>query len=345
MLKLALEVEGQTNTVSLVIALAEYAASFPINSESAIDMARRSLIDALGRSFEALRDPDCASLAGPLVPGAVMPGGARVPGTSLELDPAQAAFCTALILCRSGDANPWLALRSGHAPDSLGAILAVADYQARKATMEGKPPPKVRDVLVAIVKALEIQGVLAFVGGHHEVEIGIESIRLVRVAAAALVTAQLGGTLGQIVTAASYACIDGGMVLEGQERYDIGRRSWATADAINRAVRHACQTMARARASYLTAIDLEAVDLAGRLLGAKPSTARNPFGSEIIDQLVGLCEPDQVAQLTTRFRASVDRYFPPRQAERVKALFAAPERLDGLPFNELIAALVTNGAR
>jgi 2-methylcitrate dehydratase len=337
MLKLALEVEGQTNTVSLVVALAEYAASFPINSESAIDMARRSLIDALGRSFEALRDPECASLAGPLVPGAVMPGGARVPGTSLELDPAQAAFCTALILCRSGDANPWLALRSGHAPDSLGAILAVADYQARKATMEGKPPPKVRDVLVAIVKALEIQGVLAFVGGDH--------IRLVRVAAAALVTAQLGGTLGQIVTAASYACLDGGMVLDGQERYDTGRRSWATADAINRAVRHACQTMARARASYLTAIELEAVDLAGRLLGAKPSTAKQPFGTEIIDQLVGLREPDPVAQLTTRFRAAVDRYFPPRQAERVKALFAAPERLDDLPFNELTAALVTNGAR
>jgi 2-methylcitrate dehydratase len=345
MLNPALEVEDPTNTVSLVVALADYAASFPINSDSAIETARRSLMDAFGRGFEALRDPECASLISPLVPGAVMPGGARVPGTSLELDPAQAAFCTGLMLCRSGSANPWLALRSGHAPDSLGAILAVADYQARKATMEGKSPPKVRDVLAAIVKALEIQGVLAFEGGSDELETGFETIRLARVAAAAIVTAQLGGTLGQIVIAVSHACIDGGMLIQGAERYDIGRRSWAMADAISRAVRHACQTMAAARSSYLTSVDLEAVDLAGRLLGARPSIVKKPFGTEIIDRLAGPRESEEVVQLTTRFRVAVDRYFPPRQAERVKALFAAPERLDDLPFNELLAALVTNGAR
>src|SRR6185437_16176648 len=126
------EVEDQSNTVSLVVGLANYAATHAITSNSAIATARLCFIDALARGFEALRDPECAALIGPLVPGALMPGGARVPGTSLELDPVQAAFCNGLMLCRPANGDHWQALSSGRAADSLGAILAVADYLARK---------------------------------------------------------------------------------------------------------------------------------------------------------------------------------------------------------------------
>src|ERR1700677_2043104 len=101
MLNPALEAELQTNTASLIVALADYATGFAIGSGTAIRTARHCLIDALGGGFEALREPECAALIGPLVPGSLMPGGARVPGTSLELDPAQAAFCTGLMLARS----------------------------------------------------------------------------------------------------------------------------------------------------------------------------------------------------------------------------------------------------
>lgn len=328
--------------MSPVITVADYAASFVINSDSAIDTARQCLIDALARGFEALRDPECAALIGPLVPGAVMPGGARVPGTSLELDPAQAAFCLGVMFCRSASREHWLALRCGHAADSLGAILATADYRARKATMQGTPPPKVRDVLATSVKAMEIQGVLAREDGYHQA--GMASLRLARIAATAVATAMLGGTSGQIASALSYAYVDSGMSIDTDEP-DVGRRDRATADAISRAVRHACQAMAAGHSSHLTALDPKTVDLADGFLGAKPSTAEQPLGTGVIDRLATRGGRPQVAQLTTRFRSAVERYFPARQAERIKALFATPERLDDLPVNELLAVLVTNGAK
>ena len=345
MLNPALEVEDQTQAVSLIVALAEYATTFTVESDAAIQSARHCLIDALGSGFAALREPARAALIGPLVPGALMPGGARVPGTSLELDPAQAAFCTGLMLCRPVAGGHWQALRSGRATDSFAAILAVADYLARKAVMEGKPPPKVRDVLQAIVKTLEIQGVLAFDGDASESGNATAAIRLVRAACTAVITAQLGGDLGQIVAALSYACTDGDAPIEAGERYHTWRRDWARADALGRAVRHACQATAAGRASYLTSVDLEAVDLAGKLLGAKPSLPVRIFASDIGERLAADRQPQEAAQLAARFRAAVDGYFPARQAERIKALFTTPERLDELPVNELLAALVTNGAR
>lgn len=346
MLDPALEIKAESNTASLVVALAEYAATYTITNDSAIAAARDSLIDALAHGFEALREPECAALIGPLVPGALMPGGARVPGTSLELDPAQAAFCTGLMLCWSPTGSHWAALHGGRAADPIGAILAVADYQGRKALMEGKPPPKVRDVLAAIAKALEVQGVLAAEGGRQQIGIGTATIRVARVAATAIVTAQLGGALRQIVTALSYACLDGSALIDAEEeQYDLVREDWARADAASRAVRHACQAVATVPPGHLTTLDLEAVNLAGKLLGAKRSTPAKPFGTEVIGRLTGLRKPQTLAQLARRFQTAVDRYFPPRQAERIKALFAAPERLDDLPVSELLAALVTNGSR
>ncbi|MGH8296750.1 MAG: MmgE/PrpD family protein, partial [Steroidobacteraceae bacterium] len=306
------------------------------------ETARHCLIDALGRGLEALRDPDCACQIGPLVPGAVMPGGARVPGTSLELEPAQAAFCTGLMLCRPVAGDPWLASSGTRATDSLGALLAAADYQARKAAMEGKPPPRVRDVLAVSVKALEIQGVLAAALGDGT---GAAALRCVRVAAAAVVSAQLGGSREQIAMAVSHAFRDGEMVVHPDERYAIGRRDWAAADTLGRAVRLACQATASARPSFLMSAGIRLADLAASPLGAGPATAMKPLGTALMDGLAALQKQQQAAQLTRRFQAAVDRYYTARQAERVKTLFAAPERLDDLPVNEMIAALVTNGSR
>jgi 2-methylcitrate dehydratase PrpD len=328
MLNPALEVEHQTNTASLVAALADYATGFAIADAAAIRTARHCLIDALGSGLEALREPECAALVGPLVPGSMMPGGARVPGTSLELDPAQAAFCTTLMLCRPASHGNWMTSRS-----AFGALLAIADYQGRKAIMEGKPPPKVRDVLAAMIKTVEIEGMLA-------TESAV--MQPARIAITAIVTAQLGGALGQIVTALSYACSDGGMQIDTDERCDIGRKDWARADAISRAVRHACQAMA-AGSSYLT--HSAAVDLAGKRLGARSWGPKKSFGTAIIDHVAASRGPLEVAELTKRFQSAVERHFPARQGERIKALFAAPERLDDLPVNELLAVLVTNGAR
>ncbi|HXS21544.1 MAG TPA: MmgE/PrpD family protein [Steroidobacteraceae bacterium] len=329
--------------MSPIVALASYAATFAIDSESAIRTARHCLIDALARGFEALDDPERAALIGPLVPGALMPGGARVPGTSLELDPAQAAFCNGVMLCRPAGSEHWLALECGHAADSLGAILSIADYQARKATMEGQSPPKVRDLLSAAVKALEIQGVLALEGGHHHSQTA--AIRLARVAATAVVTAQLGGKVGEIAEALSYSCIDGGTATGVDEERAMGRGEWATADAISRAVRHACQVMAAARPSAATSLHPRTLELAARLLGPGAWKAAQPFGTKVIEQIAARRSRQDVVELTSRFQSAVDRRFPARQAERIKTLFAAPERLIDLPVNEVLAALVANGSR
>jgi 2-methylcitrate dehydratase len=336
--------EAQTNTVGVIFTLSNYAAAFAVERESAIETARHCLIHCLGRGFEALRDPECAPLVGPVVPGALMPGGARVPGTSLELEPVQAAFCIGLLFCRRVSADHWLASVRAYAGDWLGAILAVADHQARKAAMEGRTPPRVRDLLIAIVKALEIQAVLASIEEEEDPAAADESIRLARAAATAVVAAQLGGTPGQIATAVSYSSLDGEMFVHPDEPYTVARGYWAAADTISRGVRRAYQATAADRPAFLTAVDLTIVELADSQLGTTPFTPRKSFGTAAVDRLARARRPQDVARLMSGFNAAVEASFPARQAERIKALFAAPRELDELPVNELIAALVTNGA-
>ena len=77
---------------SVLVAIADYAHGAKITSDTAYTTARYCLMDTLACGFQALKYPACTKLLGPVVPGAVMPGGARVPGTSYELDPVQAAF-------------------------------------------------------------------------------------------------------------------------------------------------------------------------------------------------------------------------------------------------------------
>jgi 2-methylcitrate dehydratase len=340
------ELEDRSDAISLASAIADYARSFLVNNDSAIDMARYCLIDALGHGFEALRDPDCASLVGPLVPGAMMPGGARVPGTSLELDPPQAAFCLAAMFSRRAGSDDEPELLSRQAAGPLAALLATADYRARKAVMEGTSPPTVRDLLAATIKAISIQRALALPRNDRDHDgTGISALRLTPLAVAATAAADLGGTRAQIVSAMRYACIDGAMSAEADEPRDAGLGQWATADAISRAVRHACQAVVPGRSAPWTPADLHTMGPIGSLLGSKISSSQHPLGIGTIDRLATRQDRQGPELLRTRFRATVDRHFPARQAERIKLLFAAPERLDDLPLNELLAALVTNGAR
>ena len=71
--------------------IARYVASYPVGDE-ALNAARLCLFDALACALEALDQPECTKLLGPLVPGTVVPNGARLPGTAYVLDPATAAF-------------------------------------------------------------------------------------------------------------------------------------------------------------------------------------------------------------------------------------------------------------
>src|SRR5499427_6077409 len=219
-------------------AIARYARDATITSTSAYETARYCLMDTLACGFQALKYPACRKLLGPVVPGAVMVGGARVPGTSYELDPVQAAFNIGAMIRWLDFNDTWLAAEWGHPSDNLGGILAVADYLARQAVMSGRPPLTVRELLTAMIKAHEIQGVLALENSFNRV--GLDHVLLVRVASTAVVTAMLGGTRDQIINALSLAWLDGGALRAYRHAPNTGsRKSWAAGDATSRGVQHA----------------------------------------------------------------------------------------------------------
>src|SRR5499433_2423657 len=175
-----------------LVAIADYAGSFSVKSKQAYETARYCLMDTLACGFQALRYPACRKLLGPVVPGAVMTGGARVPGTSFELDPVQAAFNIGAMIRWLDFNDTWLAAEWGHPSDNLGGILSVADYMART----GRKSLTIGDVLHAMIKAHEIQGILALENSFNRV--GLDHVLLVRVATAAVCTALLGGNKQQI---------------------------------------------------------------------------------------------------------------------------------------------------
>jgi 2-methylcitrate dehydratase len=470
---------------ALLSAIAAYARDARIDSATAYETARYCFMDTLACGFQAMKYPACRKLLGPVVPGAVMPGGARVPGTSYELDPVQAAFNIGALVRWLDFNDTWLAAEWGHPSDNLGGILAVADYLARTAVMQGLDPPTVRDVLTAMIKAHEIQGVLALENSFNRV--GLDHVLLVRVASTAVVTAMLSGTLEQVVNAVSNAWIDGGALRTYRHAPNTGsRKSWAAGDATSRAVRLALIALT-GEMGYPSALSAKTWGFQDVLFKGKALALPQPFGSyvmenvlfkisypaefhaqtaveaamtlhpqvrerladidrivietqepgvRIIDKTGPLANPadrdhciqymvaiplifgrltaadyeDAVAAdprvdalrarmqvrenptftteyyaadkryignavqvffkdgtatervavdfpighrkrraegmpvLVRKFQASVDAHYPPKQAEKVKALFARGAALDAMPVNELMAALVTNGA-
>jgi 2-methylcitrate dehydratase len=265
-------------------AIAEYAKSYRVTSAAAYDTARYCLMDTLACGFLALQYPACRKLLGPVVPGAMMPGGARVPGTSFELDPVQAAFNIGAMIRWLDFNDTWLAAEWGHPSDNLGAILAVADYRARLAVMSGKAPPTVRDLLTAMVKAHEIQGVLALENSFNRV--GLDHVLLVRVASTAVVTAMLDGTLEQVVNAVSNAWIDGGALRTYRHAPNTGsRKSWAAGDATSRAVRLALMALT-GEMGYPSALSAKTWGFSDVLFKGKPIVLPQPFGSYVMENVL-----------------------------------------------------------
>ena len=145
----------------VLLDIADYALKYSIKSKEAYNTARLCLMDTLGCGFEALSYPACTKLMGPGVPGATMQDGAKVPGTSFQLDPVMAAFNIGCMIRWLDYNDTWLAAEWGHPSDNLGGILATADYLSRQCVASGRKPLLMRDVLSAMIKAHEIQGVIA----------------------------------------------------------------------------------------------------------------------------------------------------------------------------------------
>src|SRR3954467_14646756 len=222
--------------------IADYATKHVIISDEAYDTARYCLMDTLGCGFEALEYPACTKLLGPVVPGTVVPHGAKVPGTPYQLDPIQAAFNIGTMIRWLDFNDTWLAAEWGHPSDNLGGILAIADWLSRTAVAQGKAPLTMRDVLTAMIQAHEIQGVIALENSFNRV--GLDHVVLVKVASTAVVTKLLGGTREEVINALSQAWVDGQSLRTYRHAPNTGsRKSWAAGDATSRAVRLALTTL------------------------------------------------------------------------------------------------------
>jgi 2-methylcitrate dehydratase len=268
----------------VLVAIAEYVKNFSVQSELAYHTARYGLMDTLACGFQALRFPACTKLLGPVVPGAVMPGGARVPGTSYELDPVQAAFNIGTMIRWLDFNDTWLAAEWGHPSDNLGGILAVADYLSRKARMEGSEPLTVRDVLTAMIKAHEIQGVIALKNSFNRA--GLDHVLLVRVATTAVATTMMGGSYEQIIDAVSNAWIDGGALRTYRHAPNTGsRKSWAAGDATSRGVRHALMSLS-GEMGYPSALSAPKWGFYDVLFDGQPFSLPQPFGSYVMENVL-----------------------------------------------------------
>lgn len=265
---------------SLLVEIADYIHNAEINSELAYDTARHCLMDSIGCGFLALAYPACRKMLGPVVPGASLSGGCRVPGTSLELDPVKAAFDIGTIVRWLDFNDTWLAAEWGHPSDNLGAILACADYQNR---VKGETF-SVRDILTAMIKAHEVQGILALDNSFNRV--GLDHVLLVRIASTAIASKMLGCDYDQTLNALSNAWIDGGALRTYRHSPNTGsRKSWAAGDATSRAVRLALIAKT-GEMGYATALSAPNWGFQDVLFNGKPLTLARPLDSYVMENIL-----------------------------------------------------------
>ena len=265
--------------------IADYVADYAIESPRAYDTARNCLLDSLGCAVLALNYPACTRVLGPVVPGGELVRGVPVPGTSFELDPVAAAFNIGAMIRWLDYNDTWLAAEWGHPSDNLGAILACSDYVARNEDANASTASSTMgDVLTAMIKAYEIQGVLAL--DHAFNRVGLDHVLLVRIASTAVSTALLGGNRQQIINAVSNAWIDGGALRTYRHGPNTGsRKSWAAGDAASRGVRLAL--LARAgEMGYPTALSAKTWGFHDVLFDRRTIELGKPLGSYVIENVL-----------------------------------------------------------
>jgi 2-methylcitrate dehydratase len=268
----------------VLVDIADYVTHYRIDSAEAYRTARLCLMDTLGCGLEALGFPACTKLLGPIVPGTVVPHGAKVPGTQHQLDPVQAAFNIGAMIRWLDFNDTWLAAEWGHPSDNLGGILATADWLARTAVAHGKPTPRMRDVLTGMIKAHELQGVLALENAFNRV--GLDHVVLVKVASTAVVSWLLGLSHDEIINALSLAWVDGQSLRTYRHAPNTGsRKSWAAGDATSRAVRLALIAKT-GEMGYLSALTAKTWGFYDVLFKGNAFKLSRPYGSYVVENVL-----------------------------------------------------------
>ncbi|MHB8846108.1 MAG: bifunctional 2-methylcitrate dehydratase/aconitate hydratase [Nitrospirota bacterium] len=264
--------------------MADYVRDFTITSDEAYETARYCLIDTLGCGIEALNYPACTKLMGPIVPGTVVPHGAKVPGTQFQLDPVQAAFNIGAMVRWLDFNDTWLAAEWGHPSDNLGGILATADWLSRTRIAAGKDPLIMKTVLEAMIKAHEIQGVMALENAFNRV--GLDHVVLVKVASAAVCAWLMGGSRDEIINSISQAFVDGQSLRTYRHAPNTGsRKSWAAGDATSRAVRLALFSL-KGEMGIPGVLTAKGWGFYDAIFKGKEFAFQRPYGSYVMEQIL-----------------------------------------------------------
>jgi 2-methylcitrate dehydratase len=264
--------------------ITDYVLRFQVNSEEALQTARYCLMDTLGCGMEALLYPACTKLLGPIVPGIQVQNGARVPGTDYVLDPVQAAFNLGAMVRWLDFNDTWLAAEWGHPSDNLGGILMTADWHSRKAVVNGEEPLLMGDVLTAMIKAHEIQGVLALENSFNRV--GLDHVILVKIASTAVISGLLGATREQMINALSNVWVDGQALRTYRHAPNTGsRKSWAAGDATSRAVWLSLIAL-RGEMGYPSAISAPTWGFKDVLFKGREISLPKDFGSYVMENVL-----------------------------------------------------------
>jgi 2-methylcitrate dehydratase len=268
----------------ILVDIADYVLKTRINRPLAYDTARNCLIDTLGCGFEALGYPACTKLLGPIVPGTTVPHGAKVPGTPFQLDPVQAAFNIGAMIRWLDFNDTWLAAEWGHPSDNLGGILATADWLSRCAVAQGRKPLLMKDVLTAMIKAHEIQGVFALENSFNRV--GLDHVILVKLASTAVVAQMLGLNREEIINAVSLAFVDGQALRTYRHAPNTGsRKSWAAGDATARGVRLALMA-AKGEMGYPSVLSAKTWGFYDVLFKGKSFSLPQKLGSYVMENVL-----------------------------------------------------------
>ncbi|MDE9536015.1 bifunctional 2-methylcitrate dehydratase/aconitate hydratase [Xenorhabdus bovienii] len=268
----------------VIVDIVDYVMDDTITSPVAYETAHYCFLDTLGCGLEALEYPACKKLLGPIVPGTVVPNGARVPGTQFQLDPVQAAFNIGTLIRWLDFNDTWLAAEWGHPSDNLGGILAIADWLSRTAVANGKQSLTIKDVLTGMIKAHEIQGCLALENAFNKV--GLDHVVLVKVASTAVVAQMLGLAREEILSAVSLAWVDGQSLRTYRHAPNTGsRKSWAAGDATSRAVRLALMAQ-KGEMGYPSVLTAKTWGFYDVLFNGQPFKFQRPYGAYVMENVL-----------------------------------------------------------
>jgi 2-methylcitrate dehydratase len=274
-----------TSFDKVITDIADYVINFDVTvSNEAMQTARYCFMDTIGCGLYALQYPACTKMLGPIVPGATLENGARVPGTSYELDPVRSAWNIGAMVRWLDYNDTWLAAEWGHPSDNLGAILATADYLSRADIANGKKGMTMKDVLIAMIKAHEVQGVIALENSFNRV--GLDHVMLVRIASTAVSAHMLGCNRDEILNAISHSWLDGSSLRTYRHAPNTGsRKSWAAGDASSRGLYLALMAQ-RGEMGYPSAITAPVWGFQDVLFEGKELSFKQGYGTYVMENIL-----------------------------------------------------------